>query len=1042
MISVRLLGPLEVLVDGHPVEVPGVRTRAVLARLAIEAGTIVSVDRLIDDVWGAATPANALNALQVRVSQLRSAVGRDSIRATRPGYVLAVDPHEVDALAVETAISAARRTVALDPDEAAAIFGLALARWRGPSFSGLGDAPFTLAASARWEELRLSATEEQLHLELSAGRVLDRLPDLEALAALHPLREPLHELLVRAYASLGRQADALGAYRRVRQRLVEELGIDPGRRLQELETAVLRQDPSLVGQDSDAPNRAPRQVPRVTSTSHVETVPAPSVPVSAVPASPVTGNLPRSISRILYRAADVAAVQKMLERHRLVTITGPAGVGKTTLAIELAGLAPPRTHGVWFVGLEGTLRAEQVADSIALAIGAPLDQPLASLRSRLRGADTLLLVDNCEHLGDGPAALFRELLEHCPNLTVLATSQRPLGVRGEAIWPLEPLSRAEALELFSSRVSELNPRIVFDQETLRSADAVCATLDDLPLAIELAARRCGVLGVEEVAERLRDRFELLSDHASDRPERHQTLAKAIGWSYDLLFPDTQLLLQIIAAFPDGATLDAVEYVGPIVGVPRDEVLDLLTQLVNRSLVVTDRSRNVIRFRVLNSIRAFATVRAEAADRTEAIRAAHAGWVTRLAKRCALGLRTPDQAGWLATVREERLTINTAFDWLVINDPEASLNLANDLYLGWLIIGDNLAAAARLGRALHAAVDAPLPLRVRVAASQAVTLSRIGRHEEAAPLAGWALANVDVGTPLAVALTRSIVGQVYSLAGRIDDGLALMGQARPMLAASGDTWAQAICTLNIALAHGRLGDYLAQERLTGEALGLLRPHNDPFVRRLAYRNLALVQLRIGGYAAALDSLEEALEAERSIGFIAEEAGTLRLMARAYRLLGDGALAVDALLRSIRTSRLLGDAFSTDLAVADLMALRRADGDVAGARDLLDHHHSNASVNDSERLPPALQIQIGALSIQSGDGSGTGTVERALALAVEQNDTHQQILALDVLARIGPGPTDTGHRFAEADRLAAQVGLHPTERPDRLADRIARDNQSSD
>ncbi len=335
------------------------RTRAVLARLALDAGSVVAVHQLIDDVWGAAAPANALNALQVRVSQLRQVLGRDAVRATRPGYVLDIDPAGVDALAVEALIATARRASTVDPLRAARLFAEAIGRWRGPPFGGLGDVPFTVGASARWDELRLGAIEDGLRLELAAGRVLEHLPELEELAAQHPLREPLYELLMRAYAALGRQADALGAYRRIRGRLVDELGVDPGPRLQELEAGVLRQDPSLLGGP-----------PMSTQASVEELVAVPAI-----------GNVYRPTSRLVHRDADREAVPTMLARHQLVTVTGPAGVGKTHFAVELASRMT-RTHGVWFVPLEPTTRPGQVAESIAAALGAPLDRPLASLCAR------------------------------------------------------------------------------------------------------------------------------------------------------------------------------------------------------------------------------------------------------------------------------------------------------------------------------------------------------------------------------------------------------------------------------------------------------------------------------------------------------------------------------------------------------------------------------------------------------------------------------------------------------------------------------------
>jgi predicted ATPase len=921
--------------------------------------------------------------------------------------VLVMEPANVDALVVEHAIADARRLVDHDPEQAATRFRDALALWRGPSFADI-EAPFAVPAAARWEELRLGALEDKLRLEVKAGRALQCLPELQGLTSLNPFREPLHELLIRAYASLGRQAEALAAYRRVREQLVEELGIDPGQSLKDLESGILRQDPSLL-------HHEPVQL-------H-DSVPVP------------TGNLPRSMNVLLHRSADLDAVDQLMARQPIVTITGPAGVGKTRLALELAARSPHRAHGVWFVSLEATVQPDHVAASIAVAIGARLDQPLESLRSRLRGADALLVLDNCEHLGEGPASVVRDLLEHCPNLTVLATSQRPLGVRGEVVWPLEPLSRAESLDLFTIRVKELNPRIVFDSANLASADAVCAALDDLPLAIELAARRCGVLGVDEVAERLGDRFKLLADRASGRPERHQTLASAIAWSYELLFPDAQSLLQIIATFPDGVTLDALEDVAPNVGIAKDDVIDLVVQLVDRSLVVGghDNTNNPqganVRHRVLNSIRAFALARADEEQKIETLNAAYAAWVSKLAKDCAIGMRTKDQARWLNKFSEERTTIRIAYEWLLAHDPHVALELANFLYLGWLITGENLAAAARLGRALNAAPDADVHLRVRVSACQAVILARAGRHDEAAPIVEWVLSNLEGASPHAVAVTRSIVGQVYSLAGRIDEGLLLMGEARVGLAAFGDFWAEAICVLNTALALGRLGDHVAQARLTNEALEILRPYNDPFVRRLALRNLALVQLQLGNYSAAFDSLHEGLAVEQSIGFADEEATTLRLIARTHRLLGNYDKSREALRTSLQASALRGDALSTDLALAKLIALHRSMKEVEVARSLLDQYRPKLALFGTENLPAALRIQIGALLIDEGNMQGVNIVQGALAQAAEQSDNHQQALALDVLASVDSDDGQASTLRADADSHAELAGLHLTERPNR-------------
>lgn len=905
MLAVRVLGPFEVARNDLPVVVPGVRTRAVVARLALSAGTVVGVDTLLDDVWGDALPANPLNALQARISQIRNVLGVDAVRATRPGYVLDTLPDGVDALLADSLVVQARRQFGGDDAAAAALLDRALGLWRGPALADLGDAPFVHGAVARFDELHLDALESRLRLDVDGGRAAVSLAPLEALAGRHPLRESVHELLVRAYASVGRQVDALAAYRRIRDRLVTDLGIDPGPRLQALEIAVLQQDRDLIEPAYRARPAGPDQLDPARDGVAI-------------------GNVPRPLSPLLHRSGELDAIETLLAERRLVTITGPAGVGKTRLAIELASRAAARRRdGVWFVGLDGTDRAERVADAIATVLASPLDEPLTGLCTRLRRADVLIVVDNCEHLGDGPAVVVRELLQRCPGLSILATSQRALGVAGEVVWPLEPMANPDAVELFFSKLLELNARTTIDDATRRAAAVVCTVLDGLPLAIELAARRCGVLTVDELARRLGDRLETLSDRRTDRVERHRTLAAAIGWSYELLFPDAQQMLQVLAAFPDGAEISAIEDAAGAAGLPGDEIVDLVGQLVDRSLVVAEQRDGRSRYRLLNSIRAFALERASVDGRIDAVHGAHAHAATRFARACFRGLRTGDQARWIAALRRERSNLDAAFEWLVVHDADAALALANNLFLGWLIVGDGLAGAARLARAGAMAVDAPPVRRAVSRACQAVLLARSGRADDAVPIVTEALATVEANaSSLVVAHTRSMAGQVYTYAQRVEEGIALMRAAKAELAANGDQWAEAICTLNLALAAGRVGDDVEQERLTQESLVLLGTRSDPFTDHLAHRNLGLVQFRRGAHRDASASLQRALAAERNIGFAAEEALTLRALARVHLAEDDGASAVAALTASIAISRRVGDAAAADEAQAELDATRAA------------------------------------------------------------------------------------------------------------------------
>src|SRR5918999_638900 len=341
----RVLGPLEVVVDGQPRNLPRGAEQAVLALLLLNPGRVVAAETLVDALWGDSLPVNPANALQLRVSKLRRALG-----------------------------------AAAQPE------------------------------ATRLEELRLAATEERVELELAAGRHADLVGELEALVARHPLRERLHAQLMLALYRSGRQADALAAYQRARAALNEELGLDPSAELRELERAILGQDPEL-----GAPLRQRTVAP---------------------------SNLPARLTSFIGRGRQLEQVAELVGEHRLVTLTGPGGVGKTSLAIEVASrLTRDYADGVWLVNLAGVRDATRVATAVADALGAPDGTATAQehLLRYLRGRAALVVLDNCEHLADACAALVERLLVSCTGLRLLTTSREPLGVPGEAQVAIPPL---------------------------------------------------------------------------------------------------------------------------------------------------------------------------------------------------------------------------------------------------------------------------------------------------------------------------------------------------------------------------------------------------------------------------------------------------------------------------------------------------------------------------------------------------------------------------------------------------------------------------
>ena len=631
MLTVAVLGRVVVRRDGVAAPVPTGRTTELLVRLALEGGRPVRAQRLAEDLWPGGARANTL---QVKVSQLRRALGDPAaVPGGSAGYALAADA--VDALdATRLAAEGAARLADGDPAAAATSCRAGLQLFDTEVLPAAGDGDWVAPHRVRLTETRLRLTEDELAARLALGAAGELVGELEALVAEHPLREGLWALLVTALYRAGRPADALAAHRRVTRMLAEELGVDPGPALAGLAHQVLVHDPALGG--------------------------------------PPRGNLPAPTTALVGRAAELAAVRAALDGHRLVTVVGPAGVGKTRLAVEAArGRQAP--DGTWLARLEGVRTADELPTALAEAL------PGHTGITGLRTADLLLVLDNCEHLVDAVGDAVTHVLDAAPGVRVLATSQRALGVEGELTFPLAPLADDDAVALFTARAHRAagtGPDVL----------PLCRALDGLPLAIELAAARTRVLSVPEIRRRLDDRFALLADPTGRGPERRRTLAAALAWSYDLLFPDDQRGLWALAAFPAGASLAGLEHVLAALDVPRAAALDVVERLVDRSLVLVDAHPTGTRYRLLDGVRAFARERADTAATDTAL----VDWVAGLAATVAAGVRGPQQSALVAVTAAERATI------------DAALALAGATPTGAAAEGDGLPGAQVGGSAAAAA----------------------------------------------------------------------------------------------------------------------------------------------------------------------------------------------------------------------------------------------------------------------------------------------------------------------------------------------------
>ena len=883
-----VLGPVDLRRDGTRLAVPAGKTTEVLIRLALDAGVLVRAERLIDDLWSEQAAGVARNTLQSKVSQLRRALGDPGlVTGGAAGYTLQVDPAQVDALEVLRLADAAAE-LRESGNAAAAVTACtdALAMFRGEILpAGTGD--WLTPHRARLEQVRLRLAEDHLAARLDLGAAGEVIGELESLVAVHPLRESLWRLLITALYRAGRQADALEAYRRVRERLAEDLGVDPGPELQAVERRILLHDRRLT---------APRH----------------------------RGNLPALTGSLVGRAADLRAAGRLVDEHRLVTVVGPAGVGKTRLALEAAARRRD-TGGAWLVRLESTPAGGALWPAVgeAFALSGATE---AVVLDRLRGVDALLVLDNCEHLVDELPELVDRLLEAVPGLRVLATSQLPLGLdalglAGEATYPLEPLSIADSAVLFRDRAVRQRRSFQASDDTVA---AVCRALDGLPLAIELAAARAKALSADEIARRLDDRFTLLNDPTSRRPARRRTLRAAIGWSYDLLFPDDQYGLWALSCFAGGAPLAAVEEVLAALGVPAASAVDVVGRLADRSLLGVDPGPgDTVRYRLLDSVREFGRDQLRAAGRAETAHAAYAAWYGAAADRAAAGIHGPEQARHLAFVRTERANIDAALAWTRGHDPGLGLRIANGFGWAWIMLG------ADPGAALRAALVAAGPA------------APIAERVDGLLFAGWfeavggnldrAISDIDEAIAIADddalrARGHLFLAFAHTQGGRPEVALAVLDRQRAAL----DGWEAGAAWLLTAwseIARGRLERGRAA---CVEVSRLLEPHGDAWALSHAEAILGGLAQAQRRFPDAIAHLRRAADAAHRLGFSAAEALHLANLGRAYQQAGEAETAVRILMAAVETAHGVGDRRTAALAGVRLGRVLRALGRLDDAR----------------------------------------------------------------------------------------------------------------
>jgi predicted ATPase/DNA-binding SARP family transcriptional activator len=891
--SLLVLGPLEIRAGTAEVRLRRGRPRRLLLALFLPGGTPVPADVLVEQLWGDEQPENAANALQILVSYLRRTLDGTGMAVERAdsGYRLALGDEDVDLLRAEQLVTAARRTA--DPRERLDLATAALRLWRGPALIEVRDDAFAAPEVARVDELRAAALEMRGAALLDLGRHEEALPELVRYARDHPFREQAHAHVALALYRAGRQADALAALHRARTLLADELGLDPGPDLQRLEERILRQDPALAAPPAaDVPAAAPEP-------------PAPGAGVHRVPPPP-----PPRLAPLVGRREQLAALAGLLRARRLVTLTGPGGAGKTRLALECVAAGEADRTELWWTDLSPLRPGDQLVDAIARAAGLQVPDGVDALPAVVAAGAAgrvLVVLDTAEHLVEPLVPLVAELLGRCPDLRLLVTSRRPLGVAGELAWPVPPLgvpaedaddpaavTASPAVQLFVERSAAVRPDFAVSAGNAAAVARVARLLDGLPLALELAAGHAQALSPAALARLLEDRLRLLG--GTPGAGRHGGMRATIDWSVQLLTPPQRLLLGRLSVFAGTFPLEAgLEVGGAALG---EDPLPLLLDLVRHSLLAPAGGD---RFRLLDTIRAYAAeLLAATPAETEDARRRHLRWYADLAAAGDKGIRGADQAGWLAELRDAERDLATALDLALAGpapegDALAGVRTVGALSWFWSFDGRFVEARRRIAQALGALERSggDPALAARLVLADGMHASSLGRMAESVHLLETAVTACRAAADVpgeAEALLH--LGTVRWAEGELVSAAMAQDRALDLLRGHGDDWSRGLAeVLRARTARSEGRPEVARELLT-VAMSRLERSGDRHLLALAFEQLARCDLADGRLGSAVGQARESLRLNTEVGYREGVVAARHVLAEAHLAAGRPAEAADA------------------------------------------------------------------------------------------------------------------------------------------------------
>lgn len=1022
----EILGPLRVIdADGNDVTPRSAQQRQVLTLLAAHEAEPVPIDALEDLVWPDGAPST--NALQAVVSKLRKVVYPASIESEGRGYALrgvTTDVAEFDRLAADGRPDAAERLV------------------RGRPLDDLGDAPVALALRARLDGSVQAVRTRRIELLVDRSPV-DALAELRSLTIEEPLVEAWWELLMLAEYRSGRAADALRTYQRARTVLADQLGIVPGPALQAMEARILEHDRSLS-----------------TDTGRAEPVvrPAPG--------------LPARLNSFVGREGEIATLATALVSHRLVTLTGPGGAGKTSTAVELArrtspdqarwvDLAPLDDHGSIMRSLTRAVGLPESEQGVPETVGQRGDG-LERVIDAVGASDIVLVVDNCEHVVEEIAAIVHRLLTDCPRLRIVATSREPLGVPGEHLFALPPLPPSESAQLFAERALDHGAVIESDSD-LRLVDALCVRLDGLPLAIELAAARLRTMTVADLLDGLDDRFALLSHGARTVRPRQRTLRAVIDWSHDLLDPVERVVFRRLAAFVGGCRADAARAVcaGPstdpalgAVDVDATAVDEALVRLVDKSLVVATTGPAGTRFDLLETLAAYARERLIGAGELEPTLVRHAQFYADLVHPAFRGLTGPDQTDWYAALRRERQNLEAALHTALARD-DAQLALELTAPLGWyfFMAGELEAGGDLLADALACSGPTEPELRAVATGLYGWLVANGPDVERAVAITGEAVAMLDrVVDPWARAMITNTHAMAMFFAGRIAAAEQMFPEIERASRESQDPWIVAITELVAGELMQFRGDSLGAEQALMDAAKRFDEVGDRFAYALTITEASEIAEQFGHYDRAAEMLERGLAIAQDVGFSSHPTAMRARLGNIEILRGNLEAAERHHRSVIDDAMAAGVPWLQAMARFGLSMIARRRGEFGEAREHLDVAWAIPRAQSVPYLRALLLVGFGYLCDQIGDYAAAIEHQLAAMQATERLDNPRATAY--VLEGIGGALAVSGdddlHRLGarllgHCDRIRREVGvaMPPAERFDvdraerRLRERLGQD-----